>query len=399
MSERSAKTRWSTLILLIVWLSSITYMGANLKRAWVPHDEGILAQAAERTLHGEMPHRDFNDPYTGGLSYLDAAAFRILGTNLMTLRIVLLAFFVLWVPAIFAAAREFSGPYASAAVTLAAVAWSVPNYSAAMPSWFCLFFATLGTLALLKYIRNPRIEFLILGGLCGGLSVLIKTPGLYFVAGALLFFVYREQSLAQRREPSNERCYAYFSFVVVSLALFITAICKLVLTTGGWGEFFHFVYPAVAIVILLVIRETISCGLSSAAHFRTLLTLVAPFTAAAALPILLFFAMYWRRGAVHQLIVGLFVYHLRRILEANWPAPGPIFLIPTIVLAALVFQIARMRGFLRSLLCALIILLAVLLLITSRGNYASYQIMFQSIRNLVPVITTAGLLAVRARQK
>src|SRR3984957_736405 len=162
MSQRPAKTRWSTLIFLNVWLTSVTYIACNLTRGWAPEDGGILGQAAERTLHGEMPHRDFNDPYTGGLSYLDAAAFRILGTNLMSLRIVLFAFFILWVPAIFAAAREFSGPYASAAVTLAAVAWSVPNYSAAMPSWFCLFFATFGTLALLKYIRNPRLEFLIL---------------------------------------------------------------------------------------------------------------------------------------------------------------------------------------------------------------------------------------------
>src|SRR6266849_7759212 len=344
MSQSPAKTRWSTLIFLIVWFFSIAYVAGNLKRGWVPHDEGILGQAAERVLHGEMPHRDFNDPYTGGLSYLNAAAFRVLGINLLTLRIVLFMFLVLWVPAVFAAAREFSGPLASAAVTLAAVAWSVPNYSAAMPSWFCLFFATFGTLAILKYIRNPRIELLILAGLCGGLSILIKTPGLYFVAGALLFFVYREQSLAQRGEPSNERCYAYFSFVVVSLALFIAAICKLVLTTGGWGEFFHFVYPALAIVILLVIRETISCGLSSAARFRTLFALVAPFTAATAFPIIVFFVMYWRRGAVHQLIVGLFVYHLRRILEANWPAPGPIFLVPPIILAALFFHIARMRG-------------------------------------------------------
>jgi hypothetical protein len=386
-------------IFLLVWLSSVAYMACNLNRGWAPEDEGILGQAAERVLHGEMPHRDFNDPYTGGLSYVDAAAFRILGTNLMTLRVVLYAFFVLWVPAVFAAAREFSGPYASAAVTLAAVAWSVPNYSAAMPSWFCLFFATFGTLAILKYIRNPRIEFLILAGLCGGLSVLIKSPGLYFVAGALLFFVYREQSLAQRGEPSNERCYAYFSFVVVSLVLFITAICKLVLTTGGWGEFLHFVYPALAIVILLVIRETISCGLSSAARFRTLFAMVGPFAAATALPIIVFFVMYWRRGAVHQLIVGLFVYHFRRLLEANFPAPGAIFLIPTMVLATLVFYIARMRGVLRSSVSALIMLLAALLLITSRGNYASYQIIFQSIRNIVPVITTAGLLTLQTRRK
>jgi hypothetical protein len=69
------------------------------------------------------------------------------------------------------------------------------------------------------------------------------------------------------------------------------------------------------------------------------------------------------------------------------------------VLATLLFHIAPMRGVLRSSVSALIILLAALLLITSRGNYASYQIIFQSIRNIVPVITTAGLLTLHTRRK
>jgi hypothetical protein len=85
MSESPVTTRWSTIIFLLVWMFSVTYVACNLKRGWVPHDEGILAQAAERILHGEMPHRDFDDPYTGGLSYLNAAGFRMLGTNLLTL--------------------------------------------------------------------------------------------------------------------------------------------------------------------------------------------------------------------------------------------------------------------------------------------------------------------------
>jgi hypothetical protein len=64
--------RWNVLIFLLIWLVSGVYLGLNLRRGWVPHDEGILAQAAERVLHGEMPHRDFNDRYTGGMTYVNA---------------------------------------------------------------------------------------------------------------------------------------------------------------------------------------------------------------------------------------------------------------------------------------------------------------------------------------
>ena len=66
--------RWR--ILAIVWLFAGWYGYTGLDRGWVPHDEGQFAQAADRILAGEMPHRDFDEMYTGGLSYLNAAAFR-----------------------------------------------------------------------------------------------------------------------------------------------------------------------------------------------------------------------------------------------------------------------------------------------------------------------------------
>jgi hypothetical protein len=59
----------------------------NLHEGWVPHDEGTLGQSAERVLHGETPHRDFDDPYAGGLAYIDAAIFKFFGINLFSLRL------------------------------------------------------------------------------------------------------------------------------------------------------------------------------------------------------------------------------------------------------------------------------------------------------------------------
>ena len=56
--------------------------------------EGTLAQSAERILAGELPHRDFVERYTGGLSYLNAFAFRVFGVQLLAMRYALFVAFI-----------------------------------------------------------------------------------------------------------------------------------------------------------------------------------------------------------------------------------------------------------------------------------------------------------------
>src|SRR6266700_414337 len=180
---------WLALVLLLSGL----YMAWELKRGWVPADEGTLAESADRVLHGELPHRDYHEGYTGGSSYLNAAAFWLFGTNLASMRYMLFLFFLAWVPAVYYVASRFVSPLVAGAVTLLAVAWGPPNYAAAMPSWYNLFFATFGLAALLRYIEVQTGRWLLLAGCCGGISFLFKLPGLFFVNGVLLFLVFREQ--------------------------------------------------------------------------------------------------------------------------------------------------------------------------------------------------------------
>lgn len=81
------------LFLALVLLLSALYMALELKRGWVPSDEGTLAESAEHVLRGELPHRDYHDGYTGLLGYLNATAFRLFGTNLASMRYMLFLFF------------------------------------------------------------------------------------------------------------------------------------------------------------------------------------------------------------------------------------------------------------------------------------------------------------------
>src|ERR1035441_1514915 len=78
--------------LLTVSVSTLL-LAAGIHEGFDPSDDPVLAHAAERVLHGERPHVDFHDVYAGALSYLDAASFRMFGTNLLAPRIMLLIFF------------------------------------------------------------------------------------------------------------------------------------------------------------------------------------------------------------------------------------------------------------------------------------------------------------------
>lgn len=398
VSEKLSKAHWNALILLFVWLLASVYVGVSLKKGWDPIDEGTLGQSAERVLHGEMPHRDFDDPYTGGLAYIDAAIFKLFGINLFWLRLFLFVCFLVWVPAVYGLAREFLPPWPAGAVTLIAVAWSVPNYTAAMPSWFNLFFATFGTLALAKYIRTPAIRWLLLAGLCGGCSFLIKSVALYYIAGGLLFFVFREQSLSRNQPANPRRTLVYLAFLTLCLSLFVFALIKLVLVIGGMPEFLHFVFPGVAIAILLAYRERIAPTVSEVSRFRLLFSMVVPFLLGAILPVGLFCLFYWRHHALLALLTGLFVAPFRRLLSARMPPIDLVFEYPSVLAALLIAEAAKLRGRLRQVLSVSLVALATAVLVGSLSNDLAYIVSLTSALGIIPVLVVAAMPVLSAKR-
>jgi hypothetical protein len=399
MPESAPSTRWSSLILPFVWLLSAIYVGHYLNSRWVPADEGTLGQSAERVLGGELPHLDFHDPYTGGLAFVDAAIFRFFGINLFWLRVFLFACFLVWAPAVYALAREFLSPWPAAASTLIAVGWSVPNYTAAVPSWFNLFFVTFGTLALAKYIRKSASHWLILAGLCGGCSFLFKSVALYYLAGALLFFVYREQLLARNQNAVPRRTHLYLAFLILCLSIFILALIKLVFAIGELPEYLHFVFPGLAIALLLVYGERTPSSVSDLSRFRALLSMAVPFLLAAILPILLFSMPYWRHGAVPSLINGVFVAPFRRVLAIRVPPNGLLFEYPAAVSALFIVQGAKLRGQPRRILSILLACFAAFALVASRSNDFAYIVGLTSALGAIPVLAVAAVLILSAQRR
>ena len=137
MSTRAAGTR-DQLIAAALLVLSIGYLWLFVPRNWIPHDEGMLGQSAERVLNGGIPHVDYEEPYTGGLTWLHAAVFKLAGIDLLFPRWLLFAGAVLAQLLTYAIIRRYLKPMGAAIAACVALVWSFPNYFAALPSWWLL---------------------------------------------------------------------------------------------------------------------------------------------------------------------------------------------------------------------------------------------------------------------
>jgi hypothetical protein len=270
-------------------------------------------------MQGQLPHRDFGEIYTGGLSFIHALAFRAFGVNLMSLRICVFLFFLAWLPGVYYIALRFTSAIGAGAITLLAVAWTYPNYPAAMPSWYNLFFATFGAAALLRYLEVRTRRWLFVAGVCGGLSILIKVIGAYYIAGVLLFLAFLEQSENQSASHANSELSAdgessqaqrsnsswpYRVFSVGALALFLATVVKVLSARLGMAEFYQFVLPSTVVVGLILLEEhNVRAG--TAQRFRMMFRTLIPFLVGVSIPVIVFLAPYARSGGVWTFLFGV----------------------------------------------------------------------------------------------
>ena len=375
--------------LTVAWVLSVGYAAESLNRGWIPHDEGTIGQSADRVLAGQLPHRDYDEIYTGGLALVDAAAFRVFGANLLAPRLVLLLVFALWVPAMFYVASRFLGPVAAAGATLAAAVWSIPNYSAAMPSWFNLFFAGFGVACLIRYTETNAGRWIFWAGVCGGLSCLFKIVGLYYIAGALLFLVYREQATSS---GSSERTATWYRMLVAAaLLLFVAAILDLL--RGRWtgGDIGLFAFPSALLAGLLILREP---GRGAAGSRLSALTRsVALLAAGVVLPVLLFLLPYFFTHGLGTVAYDVFVAPARRFAFASMRAPGlntlPYALLFVVPIGLFWWRPSWGRG----VAIGAAILLAAVWGLSFKGNY--YRIAWCAFQWTVPLAVIAGAFAIR----
>jgi hypothetical protein len=371
-------------------------LAVKLQHGWFPHDDGALGQSAERVLLGEVPHRDFDEIYTGLLSYVNALAFRAVGISSVALRLPLFIAALLWQAALYRLALRFAPQLGATLITLLALAWSVPNYPAAMPSWYNLFCATWGLVALARWHEDGRSRWLLLAGAAGGVSFLFKLSGVFFIVGGALALTSASCSRPPR-PPQPTLRYAQAAVAVALLAVLVP-LWRLVAPTG-LREFTRFVVPIGLLVLALVVQEYRGAGGSARERLVALQSALVPFLLGAAVPVALFFACFAAAGGLDDLIRGVFVTPFRRLAFAAGPPPSPVALLWSLPLAWFLWPRTDPRSTKWYWWGAVVSLVLVLMLVLSGTSAIHYVSVWWSAWALPFVVGVLGALIVAARDR
>lgn len=362
---------------------SLVYLSLFVPRGWIPHDEGMIGESAERVLAGGVPHVDYEEPYTGGLAQLHAEVFRLAGVNLLYPRFVLFAGAALAQILVYLMLRRFLDPMGAAFGAWIALGWSFPNYFAAMPSWWVLICALACVWAFTRYVESGWLRYAAAAGLAAGVSIVIKQTGLYVLVALVMALLYgggRQERETAVSGPARLLC-ASAALAALGLAL---AILRSRLASG---ELLYLLMPIAACSWLLLTAN----GRPS---FTVRGMLLAPATAAAAaaLPLACFIAPYLVNQHVGKLVNGLFILPQKRLQFASRPMPPAQWIlagIPLVVmlvpLPRLVRLLARRRRQVRTALWFLSLALPIVALY----DVMSYRVIWnstQAFAALLPIV-------------
>ena len=373
------------------------FVASQLNHGWVPWDDGTLAQSAQRVLLGELPHRDFAELYTGGLSFLNAGVLWLTGGNLFWLRAPMFLLFLAYLSCVYLIARRFASPTVATLAALFAVAWGPPVYPAAMPSWYTLYLAVIGAYFLVRHHETGRRGWLFAAGVAGGLSICCKITGVWYVLAVALYLVYRAQErpaeAGARHEGSAARASAEGRLRCDTRRL-RPVVGAVLAEKLGPAEAVNLLLPVVAICALTVWRG-FRTEPEGAESLTSMFGSAIPFLAGVTVPVLVLAAPYLATGSLGDLYTGLFVTPRGRLESGYYGTAAPAAFVFSIPVLVVLLALRRRTRAARNTDVAASVALGVLLLL-STVTLVGYLTMWYTTTSLLPVGIIVGV-AVLAR--
>jgi hypothetical protein len=313
----SYRSSLAMLVLCAAWLIPLAYRG------WIPHDQGILAQSALRVLQGELPHRDFDELYTGAESYLNALAFLLWGEQLSSIRTMFLGFALVFVWFLHRVARRLIPPGVAEVTVLTSLAWGLTNYFEAMPSWYNLFFIVFGMAAMLRYFDSGRVGWLFWVGWWGGVSLLFKIVGLYYIAAIYVILVVdvHWQASARSNKSGPAPRWLLTGAACAVCVIWLTLVVLMTRRNADVMLVLQLIIPAIAVGVAATV-VAFRHRTAAWSDVTTVLRTWAWFTVGVSLPVSLFLIPYILSGALLDLYRGLFVLPFTRLTGASYAFPA-----------------------------------------------------------------------------
>jgi hypothetical protein len=285
-------------------LAACLYLVRFVDRGWVPVDEGMMGQAAERVLHGQLPHVDYEEPYPGALSYIYALVFRIAGIDLVHLRWTVFGVAVAGLGLLYKIVRRLQPPVGAAVAAVVSLVWTYPNYVSSLPSWWVLLCALLCLWSVFRYMETGRSSFVMLAGVCAGTAFTLKQTGLYLLPPLVM-------SLMLGPGPNGSSTPARrFDPVIRTIVALGGIAFVVILTRSGLGaaELVYLVGPIAASCVAFVLwRRTGESQPPINWHAPVLAV------ACAAIPVLILLLPHIVHGELRSFVYGVFVLPQQRL--------------------------------------------------------------------------------------
>ena len=393
MTTLARHRRLQVALAAAVCLASVMLLASRLHYGFLPEDDTALSYLAERTLHGELPNVDFNDNYTGGLSYLNAVSFKLFGLGLLAPRIMLLLFFIPWIATVWYLGSRIASPPMASLITAVTAVWSVPVYPSPYGSWYNLYFATFGVALLFRYIDTQKTTWLFWTGICGGLSFLSKISALYFMAGVGLFLIFDEQE-ADRR-VSNELTVtwsAYSVLITAALLAFTAALIRLINSPWYSSRSYHFVLPGFAISCFLIYREWGTRRMTAQTRFLAFSRRLVPFCAGVLIPVAIFLVPYAKAHAIGEWCASLLLSSARIHVVAFGPIPNGAALLSLPLLIALWANSECESSLVRRNVSSVFAVVSGLVLLVASGRVIASRLVWFSIAECLPLLIVIGII-------
>ena len=219
-------------------------------RFWYAPDEGNYAHVAQRVAAGEVLNLDVQDIHAGYINFLNAAAFKLFGLDLLSLRYPLVAVAFVQAILIFFLFYLSGRRRLAVAIAIASPALGLVQYLNPTSNWYALFLTILIVCALEWIPRQAKARLFVVGFLLGTLVLFRQLSGALVYISVLVYLLLESRSPGAKPSP--------WDLIVSRLLIVVMALglgTYLLRTTDAFGLLLFGVCPLL-ILFWVFVRTT-----------------------------------------------------------------------------------------------------------------------------------------------